>query len=84
MRAYDLILKKREGGELSAAETDFLIRGFVDRAVPDYQMAAFLMAIYFRGMSFREMAELTAAMVDSGERCDLSGIPGIKVDKHST
>lgn len=84
MRAYDLILKKREGGELSAAETDFLIRGFVDGAVPDYQMAAFLMAVYFRGLSFREMAELTSAMVDSGERCDLSGIPGIKVDKHST
>lgn len=80
----DLILKKRAGGELSEDETGFLIGGFVDGTVPDYQMAAFLMAVYFKGMSFREMAALTGAIVASGETVDLTAIPGIKVDKHST
>jgi pyrimidine-nucleoside phosphorylase len=80
----DLILKKREGGELAAAEMEFLIRGFVSAVIPDYQMAAFLMAVYFQGMSFREMAEFTTAIVNSGAICDLSAIPGTKVDKHST
>ncbi len=84
MRMVDLILKKRAGGELSDAEIGFMIRGFVDGTVPDYQMAAFLMAVYFQGMTFREMADLTAAIVASGETIDLKAIPGIKVDKHST
>lgn len=84
MRTVDLILKKRAGGELSDAETGFLIGGFVDGTVPDYQMAAFLMAVYFKGMSFREMSALTSAIVASGETIDLTAIPGIKVDKHST
>lgn len=84
MRMNDLILKKRDGAELSAAEIEFLIRGYVDGAIPDYQVAAWLMAVYFRGMSFAEMAALTSAMVASGEVCDLTAIPGTKVDKHST
>ena len=81
---YDLILKKRDGGELSTAEIAFFIRGYVAGEIPDYQVAALLMAVYFRGMTFREMADLTAAIVDSGATCDLGAIPGIKVDKHST
>ncbi len=80
----DLILKKRAGGELSEDEIGFLIGGFVDGTVPDYQMAAFLMTVYFKGMSFREMATLTSAIVASGATVDLTAIPGIKVDKHST
>lgn len=84
MRMYDLILKKRDGGTLSSAEIAYFIRGYVAGEIPDYQVAALLMAVYFRGMTFREMADLTAAIVDSGETCDLGVIPGIKVDKHST
>ncbi len=84
MRAVDLILKKRGGGELTGDELDFLIHRFVKGKIPDYQMAAFLMAVYFRGMGFAETATLTRLMMNSGDTFDLSGIPGVKVDKHST
>lgn len=84
VRAVDVILKKRNGGTLSREELDFLVQGYVRGEVPDYQMAAFLMAVYFRGMEPREVADLTMAMVESGDRMDLGSIPGIKVDKHST
>ena len=84
MRAVDLILKKRHGLELSTEEIRFLIRGFTAGDIPDYQMAAWAMAVCFRGMSDRETADLTMAMAESGEMADLSDIHGIKVDKHST
>ena len=84
MRTYELIKKKRDGIELSQDEIGHMINGFVNGDIPDYQMAAFLMTIYFRGMSPRECVDLTMAMVDSGVKVDLSGIRGFKVDKHST
>jgi pyrimidine-nucleoside phosphorylase/thymidine phosphorylase len=84
MRTVDLIHRKREGEELSPEEIASLIEGFSRDEIPDYQVSAFLMASYFQGMSDREVSALTDCMVRSGETLDLSSIPGIKVDKHST
>ena len=84
MRMYDLILKKKQGGELSTDEIRYMIEGFTEGSIPDYQMSAMTMAICFRGMTPRETVDLTLAMRDSGDVLDLSGINGVKVDKHST
>ena len=84
MRMYDLIEKKKQGLELSTDEIRFMIDGFTDGSIPDYQMSAMTMAICFQGMSKRETVDLTLAMRDSGDVLDLSAIEGIKVDKHST
>lgn len=84
MRAVDVIQKKRDGLELTTTEIDWLINGYVAGTVPDYQMSAFAMAIYFKGMTTREISDLTMAMVATGEQIDLSAIAGVKVDKHST
>ncbi len=84
MRMYDIIIKKRNGEELTKEEIKFFIMGYTDGSIPDYQASALLMAIYFQGMNKRETAELTMAMVNSGATIDLSAISGIKVDKHST
>ncbi|MDI6871606.1 MAG: pyrimidine-nucleoside phosphorylase [Bacillota bacterium] len=84
MRVYDLIRKKRDGGELSAAELEFLVKEYTAGTLPDYQMAAFLMAVFFRGLNAAETTALTLAMAHSGEMADLSSLPGITVDKHST
>lgn len=84
MRAVDIIQKKRDGIELSTEEISFLIEGYSNGSVPDYQMAAWAMAVYFRGMTPRETADLTLAMARSGDQIDLSQVSGIKVDKHST
>lgn len=84
MRMYDLILKKRNGGELDENEIGFMIREYTNGNIPDYQMSAMMMAIYFKGMTEKETLALTMAMVHSGKTLDLSGIHGIKVDKHST
>ena len=84
MRAVDLIQKKRNGQELSSSEIQWLIEGYVAGTVPDYQMAAFAMAVYFQGMTIDEISDLTMNMVKTGKEFDLSPIEGIKVDKHST
>jgi pyrimidine-nucleoside phosphorylase len=84
MRVVDLILKKREGKELNADELTFLIDGYTSGDIPDYQMAAFLMAVFFRSMTSAELGAWADAMLRSGEVLDLSDIPGAKVDKHST
>jgi pyrimidine-nucleoside phosphorylase len=84
MRAVDLIHKKRDGGELSAAEITFLIEGYNKGEVADYQMSAWAMAVFYQGMNARETAALTLAIAESGDQVDLSGIRGVKVDKHST
>ncbi len=84
MRVYDIIMRKRDGLELDGDEISFLVDGFVAGEIPDYQMAAFLMAVYFRGMTARETGDLTMSMAGSGDIVDLSCLPGRKVDKHST
>jgi len=84
MRAVDLIQKKRDGQELSSSEIEWLVEGYVAGTVPDYQMSAFAMAVYFKGMTTREISDLTMNMVKTGQEFDLSAIEGIKVDKHST
>ena len=84
MRMVDIITKKQSGKELSTEEINFFINGYTDGSIPDYQASALAMAIYFQDMTDRERADLTMAMVNSGETIDLSAIEGIKVDKHST
>ena len=84
MRIYDLIAKKRDGGTHDRAELETIVNGYVSGEVTDYQMAAWMMAVYLRGMTDAETAELTDVMAHSGVMVDLSPIPGIKVDKHST
>jgi pyrimidine-nucleoside phosphorylase len=84
MRTVDLIQRKRDGEELAPEEIDFLIAGYTNGEIPDYQMSSFLMATFFSGMTDREVSRLTECMLYSGERVDLSSIPGVKVDKHST
>jgi pyrimidine-nucleoside phosphorylase len=84
MRAVDIIRKKRDGGELSREEIQFLVDGATHDSVPDYQLAAWLMAVVWRGMSAGELAALTEAMLHSGEVIDFSDVAGAKVDKHST
>jgi pyrimidine-nucleoside phosphorylase len=84
MRTVDLIQRKRDGEELAPEEIQFLVEGYTSGDIPDYQMAAFLMAVYFSGMTDRELSRLTECMLRSGDTVDLSSVPGVKVDKHST
>jgi len=84
MRTVDLIHRKRDGEELSAEEIAFLVEGYTRNDIPDYQISAFLMAVFFSGMTDREVSSLTDCIIRSGETVDLSSIPGLKVDKHST
>lgn len=84
MRMYDLIMKKRNGKALSEDEIRYIIEGYVAGSIPDYQMSAFLMAVYFKGMTDEETSIMTDAVAHSGDMVNLSGIEGIKVDKHST
>lgn len=84
MRAYDIIFKKRWNEILSSSEIDFMVKGFVKGVIPNYQMSAFLMAVAINGMNDEEILSLTKSFVNSGDIIDLSSIPGIKVDKHSS
>jgi len=84
MRACDVIAKKRDGGKLTSKELEFVVRGFIEEEITDYQMSAFLMACYIRGLDIDETGNLTKIMASSGEQVDLSAISGTKVDKHST
>ncbi|MDY0234520.1 MAG: pyrimidine-nucleoside phosphorylase [Gudongella sp.] len=84
MRAVDIIEKKKQNEVLNKDEIDFMVQGYTKDEIPDYQMSAFLMTIYFNGMNTDEIANLTESFVNSGDQVDLSGIEGIKVDKHST
>ena len=84
MRMYDIIMKKRNGGELTEEEIRFFIEGYTKGEIPDYQVSSLMMAIYFRKMTDKETLYLTMAMAESGDKLDLSAIKGIKVDKHST
>jgi pyrimidine-nucleoside phosphorylase/thymidine phosphorylase len=84
MRTVDLIQRKRDGEELAPDEIEFLVEGYTSGDIPDYQMSAFLMAVFYTGMSDREVTRLTECMLRSGELVDLSSVPGVKVDKHST
>ena len=84
MRTVDLIQRKRDGEELNAEELTFLVEGYTRGEIPDYQVSAFLMAVYSAGMTDREVSVLTECMIRSGQTLDLSSLPGVKVDKHST
>src|SRR5881394_3384515 len=84
MRTVDLIQRKRDGEELAPEEIEFLVNGYTSGDIPDYQMSSFLMAVFFSGMTDREVSRLTECMLHSGDTVDLSSIPGVKVDKHST
>ena len=84
MRTVDLIHRKRDGEELSTEEIAYVVDGYTNGTIPDYQASAFLMAVFFSGMTDREVSALTERMTNSGEKVDLSSIPGVKVDKHST
>ncbi|MCL1848121.1 MAG: hypothetical protein FWF83_00340, partial [Clostridiales bacterium] len=84
MRMYDIIVDKRDGRELTQEQIAWVVQGCTDGSIPDYQLSAWLMAVYFSGMTRLEMIALTGAMASSGDMIDLSPIPGIKVDKHST
>jgi pyrimidine-nucleoside phosphorylase len=84
MRAHDIIKRKRDGGILTRGEIEFIIKGYLAGSIPDYQISALLMAIYFKGMTSRECWDLTETMMHSGKVLSLSDIPGPKVDKHST
>src|SRR5689334_18066294 len=84
MRTVDLIQRKRDGEELAPEEIEFLVDGYTSGDIPDYQMSSFLMAVFFSGMSDREVSRLTECMLRSGDTVDLFAIPGVKVDKHST
>ena len=84
MRTVDLIQRKRDGEELAPDEIEFLVEGYTSGDIPDYQMSAFLMAVFYTGMSDREVTRLTECMLRSGDLVDLSSVAGVKVDKHST
>ena len=84
MKMYDIIMKKQSGRELTEDEIDFFVKGVTDGSIPEYQISAFLMAVWFRGMTEDETVILTECLVDSGEIDKLDSIIGKKVDKHST